>query len=1646
MPAARDDEPGPTPDVCGAGRGVAAGLLLAIVGLSLNFATPSHDPALFVAPAQVPTEPHLALLATDARGETTALPLLRCHADIRIEDGLARTELDLTFANVCASTSDGWLRVAMPARASMSRLAVHVAGQPVESVVRELDLAQQDYFSERPVTPALPRSPWGESSVLGLRIFEIEPGMETRVVIAYVERMAPRDGVATYALPALRTPDGEARNAAGLAAETSFGLRVVGGASLAPGAGWSSETHALQAACDDDDLLLAPATVASPLTRDLVLHIVDAATPDARLPRFTSFERDGVRYLMGRWRPDLALAVSRTRRDWIILVESDAGRDAATARAQVEIVRGMIAGAGRTDTVTLLTASTATRPLTPGPVAATAPSAADAIDRLRRTRNVGALDLGAAIDELRRAADAVTAPCIVHIGRGTPVLGERDPEALVSRLPGRAEYVGIAVGPVTPREFMRRAATRAGGLATSVRHDDPLALRGFNIGAALAATRLDDIAVTSDDAAPGEPALEARVFDPSVVAGGEAAFVARIEKGAPIPRRITIRGRSGSVPVTHTLDVTDVSAGSDELPREWARLEIGRLMDTGRPADRAPAIALSSSMFVPTPLTTLVVPRADGAGAGRADGRRGADSAAEAAALSAIPASARDVLESILVRGRVPLATEMPSLADAAPGTALHVTVRDLASTTRNDRDSWDADWTLRGDLLDPSPGSCRPDLKSPTLSDWAIHWRRYPIFGDARAAGVIGVPPMRPPSRQRSIELRRAAERLAYTYLGRGGDARSPAWILTPTPSIAHGEEARRSVLGVPIRRRIEDLLVPETPENTIGAADDLTRRLIRGDHDERPAGGGDAWVLLRDDWAASSVVSPRARVRRRPPWFSSAALRDLLQFCPAMNTWREDIAAALEMETADPAAASGVVEPEARALIDAARASGWTRVRVPGESGEVASDLLVDGAGRFVRTRTLAGGLREESSCDGSRMLHMYRELGLAAARRPSRHHLALLRDAAPWLVDTADDLARGADVRVRGESIVTVEPSGGARRLELEFAPDGALVGRRVVQREDGRLVAEERYERDAAGCVAVVVREANGAARTELTIDSVPAVEPDLAADETGLVVVPFPLRSEAWLAAHRSGDDVARLVSLIDEDDRRFAPVLNERFLARGDTRIGISVLAVAANDAWTTGGARRRIQPPDPRIAHPDAAVAHYIAARATEFAGPIDVGDAPGPFIRNLVELNDIVAEARDTPPSGPEERHAAVSALLRFAERTPFDVGAKAALDVIGRWRAWRPDYARAAQPIYARIARTSRLEYDSLYDAAAALIDSGDAGLIDEGATRLRAVYLDRVRRGRVPLTDESFARAVEAATPADRRVFVDACADELLRRGDHRGVLAMALQLSGPHRATEAAQHLVDRAAEGTSGEERRDLRIATSVLLAAAQTHSAAEPMIGELLRDADCARDPVVWEFYADCADTRESALRRREHALTLTFAPAGGESDLRHALAQCYHLLTAYTEIAYASEMGGASRADLAARIIDVADRARSLDPASVACCDKAATALGRLGRHDLAWEYVVSPVSAVPDDAGALHLLGEAVGAYGHTDLAVWALAEAFRIDPSDPRPLWTSAEILRNAHRRAEAIDLYDRISAGAWRAEFDDLKRAADAVPR
>jgi tetratricopeptide (TPR) repeat protein len=534
--------------------------------------------------ALVPPSKHAggALIAVDLNGQEMSLSLRKFHVDVHIEDGFARTTIDQTYFNHENRRMEGTFYFPLPPDASLNRLAMFVAESDVaklnEGGMVERDEARNIY--EQILTtqrdPALLE--WVDGSTFKMRVFPLEARQEKRILLGFTQKLPSNYGQITYRFPA-----GHNLN---VVDQWSTQVRVVGGAT----GSWHSPSHELRQQPHASDLVLTAELQRAKLDRDVVVQIAEHTPAQGS---FATAQFEGHQYILARYRPMLDGLPEQPRRDWGILFETDGSRNPLLARTQVEIVRTLLEQTRPGDTFTLVTANTTGKVIGKPRQPVTPANIADALAALEATHLVGALDLAQALDVLR----AHRPTTVVHVGSGVPILGQKDPGTLLKDWPG--EYVGVGVGKRVNRAFWQMAAEQTGGTFVTINPDESIRWRTLELASVLNAPRLAQLQMAGGN-------LTWLPFSRSLTQGEEFAAIARVPAGARLPAHVSLTGTAGKQPFSVQLDCVPARTDAGYVPRLWAKLEIDRLLATGKDV-KTEVVQLSKAMYVMSPFTSLLV-------------------------------------------------------------------------------------------------------------------------------------------------------------------------------------------------------------------------------------------------------------------------------------------------------------------------------------------------------------------------------------------------------------------------------------------------------------------------------------------------------------------------------------------------------------------------------------------------------------------------------------------------------------------------------------------------------------------------------------------------------------------------------------------------------------------------------------------------------------------------------------------------------------------------------------------------------------------------------------------------------------------------------------------------------------------------------
>ncbi|MCH7825004.1 MAG: FecR domain-containing protein, partial [Acidobacteria bacterium] len=413
-------------------------------------------------------------LLVEHEGKQARFTLRKYHVDVHIEDGFARTTIDQTYFNHLPQRLEGTFYFPLPPDASISRLAMYVAGKRMEGGMVERNYGREVFESikYRMQDPALLE--WLDGSTFKMRVFPLEGRQEKRIILSYTQRLDSLYGRTSYRFPAGHN--------LGVVDEWTLKVHVRGHAERP----WTCRSHEVTAQRTNGDLTLAAKQTNTRLDRDVVVDLYDAGyeAQMAQSTQFSSTRHEGSEYLMLRHRPLLPSEQKRQRRDWVFLFETSGDRNPLLARVQIDVIRSLLENAEHDDTFSIVTASTKLTRLTEKQTA-TGPHIEAALAKLEKTHLVGALDLAAALRGVKPITDALIAaggnPHLVHVGSGIPIMGERDAAKLAALVPEGVRYVGIGVGKRWSRSLMKQAAARSGGYYTQINPDEQIAWRAFDL-------------------------------------------------------------------------------------------------------------------------------------------------------------------------------------------------------------------------------------------------------------------------------------------------------------------------------------------------------------------------------------------------------------------------------------------------------------------------------------------------------------------------------------------------------------------------------------------------------------------------------------------------------------------------------------------------------------------------------------------------------------------------------------------------------------------------------------------------------------------------------------------------------------------------------------------------------------------------------------------------------------------------------------------------------------------------------------------------------------------------------------------------------------------------------------------------------------
>jgi hypothetical protein len=787
------------------------------------------------------------------------------------------------------------------------------------------------------------------------------------------------------------------------------------------------------------------------------------------------------------------------------------------------------------------------------------------------------------------------------------------------------------------------------------------------------------------------------------------------------------------------------------------------------------------------------------------------------------------------------------------------------------------------------------------------------------------------------------------------------------------------------------------------------------------------------------------------RRPSFSGdpRVFHDLVSYAPGLNTLPADVQAVVDAEAAAEPAVTGKIAPAARALIDRARAAGWQALTLPGLDG---FRLVCDGGGRYAWDHVLPTGLREQVVCDGKALLHLYPEIGLGARRSVSRFHRAEFAELVPWVLPPAEELARGADLVLVDRQTVAIEPHAPAAdraadgkllpyvRVQLLFS-GGRLVERQLVEMPAARVLARETYAAD--GTVALL--DAAGKERAVRKLPAQPAAAPNLKPNLRDLVVLPLPWRTRDQVAAAKGipadgnyaalPEDaaLALLAAAFAQHSNELPQMVAQRYLNRGDGRLGFHVLLAAA-DLDTNMPAL-----PPGRAAQP---LARYLASLRRNHAGAAPAATEIGGngLLARLAVLRDLAQ--LDSAGKGPDDANRAQRRALETLRN-----GQASALDwaLLSLAQDRLAEDAQAQQLIrdsLRKFADMPGLDYAAAYESARLALANGRR---QEAQETYEKLYTRALEAGIVPAIDLSFRAAFRGGKDSEADGWAEWLRQTAARLVQHDQRRTVFLLVRQAHELGDSALagRLLDMALDGVAASpERVAVTLAAVAYLTQSRQLARADELLQPLLDDPELARNAALWRLGARLAGQRRQSARAfacLERALEIEHAQPAQRRAPEAVCRDYAALLGHYEQLAGAfATLQQPPPTDFVPRVVRAADRWRALDGDGSAACQCAARIFKAIGAVDLAWDYLTTPLSQRRDEPAPWLNLARTLREEGQLELAERAYALAFEAEPTNAALLWEQARVLRENGKANKAQELLLRLADGEWPAQFRELK--------
>jgi Ca-activated chloride channel family protein len=535
------------------------------------------------------------------------------RVDVRIENQIAHTSIDMKFVNNGNTLAEGTWVFPLPMGASVDKLTMYINDTPIEAQILDARQARSIYdeIVRRYRDPALLE--YVGTQAVQANIFPIPPGETRRIELSYSQALEVDNGLIHYVYPFDVTKLTSSRPVD----EASIHVEVE---SSDPVSTVYSPSHTIVTTRDGDTRFRVGWEQSSYVPdQDFSLYygVASSAVNLNLLTYRESADADG--YFMLLVQPPLeASADAIVPRDVIVVLDQSGSMDGDKWTQARQAAAYVLQHLNSADRFNVILFSTGWRVFSNQLESASV--AGEAVNWIDTMYAEGGTDINGALTTALGMADSERPTTVLFLTDGLPTEGETDPQAIIDNFNAatrrNVSLFAFGVGDDVNTYLLDTLTSTAHGASTYVRPTERIDEEVASLYNKISSPVLTDVqltvsGVTLDSVYPALPL-------PDLFAGNQLTIVGRY-RGSADNLDITLSGKTGGQQVSYTYSGQQFRAragGEPFVARLWATRRIGDLLNSIRLRGENPELVdsivkLSVRFGIITPYTSFLITEDD---------------------------------------------------------------------------------------------------------------------------------------------------------------------------------------------------------------------------------------------------------------------------------------------------------------------------------------------------------------------------------------------------------------------------------------------------------------------------------------------------------------------------------------------------------------------------------------------------------------------------------------------------------------------------------------------------------------------------------------------------------------------------------------------------------------------------------------------------------------------------------------------------------------------------------------------------------------------------------------------------------------------------------------------------------------------------